>query len=66
MDDRSVINMDPRIYAKAIAALLVPVIIGTVGYFGILPDMSVKEAITLLVTGAISAAGVYFVPNMKK
>ena len=48
-------------YYKAIVPVLVAGVLAILGYVGVGPDVSVKEAITLFVTGAI----VYLVPNRK-
>jgi hypothetical protein len=48
-------------YNKAIVPLVVAVIAGILSHFGILPTMTIQDALTLLVT----AAAVYIVPNTK-
>jgi hypothetical protein len=52
-------------YAKAIAALVVPVIMYPLTLIGIRPDSTVEEAITIGVTALFTAIAVYFVPNKR-
>ena len=48
-------------YYKALVPVIVAGALSILGYIGVGPDVSVKEALTLFVTGAI----VYLVPNKK-
>ena len=50
-------------YAKAFVAFLVPIVLMPLSYFGIRPDSTVEEALTVLLTAIVSAVVVYAVPN---
>ncbi len=57
--------MDFSQMRKAFVPLAVMIIIAALGSVGITGQMSVSDAINLIVTGIVSAIGVYFVPNKK-
>jgi ADP-heptose:LPS heptosyltransferase len=46
-------------YAKALVPLVVTAVITALGVFGLTPQMSLEEALTLIATAIL----VYFVPN---
>jgi len=48
-------------YRKALVPVLVTVMLGVLSQFGVTEEMSVSEALTLLVTAGL----VYVVPNQK-
>lgn len=48
-------------YQKAIVVYVVGALATLLGLVGILPEMTVEQALTIIVTGAF----VYFVPNKK-
>jgi hypothetical protein len=48
-------------YAKAIVPVIVGGIITALGYFGVGPEVTLKEALTLVVTAGL----VWLVPNKK-
>lgn len=50
-----------QLYNKAIAAVLVPAILMGLEYFGITSEMTIHEAVPVLLT----ALAVYWVPNKK-
>lgn len=50
-------------YNKAIAAVVVPAILMGLEYFGIMPDMSVSEAVERIVAIVLTAFVVWFAPN---
>lgn len=47
---------------KALVPIVVTAVLGGLAYVGVVEDMTVGEAVTLLVTGAL----VWLVPNRKK
>lgn len=51
--------MNPREYAKALIPLVVMVILVPLAAIGLRPEMSIEEALTLLVTSGL----VWLVPN---
>jgi hypothetical protein len=53
------------IYAKAIVPLIITPILFLLEKIGIAPDMTIEEALTFIVTMAVTAGMVYFVPNKK-
>jgi len=50
---------------KALIAFLTPIILSGLSSVGILPDMTVGEAIPLIISSIIVAAMVWLVPNKK-
>jgi len=52
-------------YNKAIVSFVSPFILGALAFVGIKPETTVEEAITILITLALSTALVYIVPNKK-
>ena len=50
-------------YAKAIVPGIVTIALLVLEQIGVTPDMTVEQAVTVAVTGAITAAGVYWVRN---
>lgn len=52
-------------YNKAIAAVVVPMILAILNVIGVTPDMQVGDAVQVLVMGAITAIAVYLIPNRK-
>lgn len=56
-------RMNFQAYNKAIAALVVPLVLAGLGYFGITPDMPVGEAVQVLIGAAITTFFVWLVPN---
>ena len=55
--------MNIQAYNKAIAAVLVPLLLQALSWFGITPLMPVGEALGLLISIAVTAIAVYAVPN---
>jgi hypothetical protein len=53
------------IYAKALVPLAVTPLLFLLEQFGITPDMTIEEALTFVVTMALTALMVYAVPNKK-
>lgn len=53
-------------YAKAIVPILVAPVLFLLEVIGITPDMSVEQALTFVISTAVTAALVYFVPNKQK
>lgn len=53
--------MDLSLYRKALIPVAMTVILGILSGLNITPDMTVQDAITLLLTAVL----VYFVPNKK-
>jgi len=52
-------------YAKAIVALITPLVLLPMSYFGIRPDSTIEEVITILLTALITSVMVFAVPNKK-
>ena len=50
-------------YAKALVPLAVAPILLALELIGVTPDMSVEQAITFIITMAVTGAMVYLVPN---
>lgn len=50
-------------YAKAIAAVVMPVITGTLVQFGVDPQMPLQNAIEMALIAIVTGVAVYFVPN---
>jgi CDP-diglyceride synthetase len=50
-------------YAKAIVALITPLVLLPMSYFGISPESTVEEALTVALTAVITSMLVYFTPN---
>lgn len=55
--------MDIQVFAKALVPILVAVVMLALPTLGLDPHMSVQDAVTNLVTLAITAGLVYLVPN---
>jgi hypothetical protein len=53
------------IIAKALVPLVVTPIVLLLQAFGVAPDMTVEQAVTFIITMALTAATVYLVPNKK-
>lgn len=53
-------------YSKAIAAFIVPLVVGILAPLGISGETSVSEALTIGVTALLTAIAVYIVPNVTK
>lgn len=54
-----IFNMNPNLYRKALVPILVAVFLAGASHFGINSEMSVKEVVTLIVTGGL----VWLTPN---
>jgi uncharacterized membrane protein len=54
------------LFAKALVPIVITPIFFVLEMFGITPDMTVEQALTVAVTGVITAVGVYMVPNKEK
>lgn len=50
-------------YAKAIAALVVPIIVAPLAFLGISAETTVGTALEILIVALATAASVYWVPN---
>jgi hypothetical protein len=53
------------IYAKALVPLIITPALLLLELVGITPDMTVEQVLTFVVTLAVTALGVYLVPNKK-
>jgi hypothetical protein len=51
--------------AKAITGFIRSIVLPYLTTVGLRPDSTLEEIITVLVSAAITAAGVYFMPNKK-
>lgn len=51
------------VYAKAIAAFIVPMIMTPLVSFGITADTTLASALEMLIVALITAASVYVLPN---
>ena len=52
-----------KLYSKAIAAVVMPIITGALVHFGIDPMMPLEAAIEVLLIAIVTGVAVYFVPN---
>lgn len=53
-------------FAKAIVPILVAPVLFVLESFGVTPDMSVEQALTFVISTAVTAILVYAVPNKTK
>lgn len=50
-------------FDKAIVAFIVPVVIVFLSHFGILPQMTIQDAVTMIVGGLVTSGGVWIAKN---
>ena len=50
-------------YAKAIAAFIVPLLVAPLAVIGITPDTPIEVALVIIIVALIDAVAVYFIPN---
>ena len=51
--------------SKAIAGMVVVIVLGFLKQFGILPEMSVNDSVNTIVAGIITYAAIWFAPKNK-